>query len=126
MLMKREYVTPDLLASITADALFGVSPKAVEPATPAPKKGSAFALGRWFKTAAGPKAAATKASATHFTLDDDWVGGWYARTRLLQAATLARLPERCAGDVHATTTSNVEPGRPTSTVDVLTQVKDFS
>lgn len=120
--MKREHVVPDLLASITADALFGGA-KPSE-ATPARKQGSTFSLRRWLESVAGPKAAA-KSPEARLTLDDDWVGGWYARTRLLQAATLAQMPER-AGDAANPTPNTADADRPSVMVDVLTQVKDFS
>jgi hypothetical protein len=116
--MKREHVVPDLLASITADALFAgkPQPKAVEPA--ARKQGSIFSLGRWFKAAATPPVGSR---APRLTLDDDWVGGWYARTRLLQAATLANQP--AYGKAAATEIAGGETG---ISADVVTQVKDFS
>ncbi len=127
--MKREQVVPDLLASLTADALFAGTPRPNGPATPARKQGSALSLGRWFKSAPDQKAAATKPPGkppvARLTLDDDWVGGWYARTRLLQAATLANLPEGTAAVAH-TGPGTAETGRPNDAVDVLTQVKDFS
>jgi hypothetical protein len=125
--MKREHVIPDLLASMTADALFGGT-KPSRPAPPVGKQRSVFNLRRWFKSAEGWQATASKppeSPATRVTLDDDWVGGWYARTRLLQASTLAQLRERPAGAV-SPTAGTAEPDRRTSTVDVITQIKDFS
>lgn len=109
--MKREYVVPDLLASMTADALFAGKPElqAVQPATR--EQPSIFSLGRWFKAEAAPSGAAVTPRAPSLTLDDDWVGGWYARTRLLQAATLANLPERSGASANPSS-SDVEGAGP--------------
>jgi hypothetical protein len=89
--MKRQYVIPDLLASLTADALFAGTPRHAN-ATPATSNGSSALkrLGRWFKRA--PEAAIDTApdAMSRNTFTDDWAGGWYARTRLLQATTLAQ------------------------------------
>src|SRR6267378_511009 len=94
--MKRINVSPDLLASMTADALFGgrSNQRPAEPAGPKPTRTSR--LGRWFKPRPASPAASKPSSARGLTLDDDWVGGWYARTRQLQAATLANFAERSA------------------------------
>ena len=91
--MKRINVSPDLLSAMSAAALFAGSPRQrlAEPVDP--KRGSIFSLGRWFKPAPAARAATKGSPAPSLTLDDDWVGGWYARTRLLQAATLAHWPE---------------------------------
>jgi hypothetical protein len=125
--MKREQVVPDLLASITADALFAGVARPNGTATPARKQASVFSPGRWFKSAPDQKTVATKPPGkgpiAPLTLDDDWVGGWYARTRLLQAATLANLPEGTAPVAH---TGPGTTKTPNDAVDVLTQVKDFS
>jgi hypothetical protein len=111
--MKREYVLPDLLATMTADALFAgkSQPSAAKPV--GGKPGSFFS--RWFSAA----------PAQSLALDDDWVGGWYARTRLLQAATLARYPERKPAAARSTA-GHAEGGGPALSVDVVTQMKDFS
>jgi hypothetical protein len=119
--MKREQVAPDLLAAMTADALFAPKPN-VPAAQPAGHKpGSIFSLGRWFKTAPGGIAAAVGPQTSRLTLDDDWVGGWYARTRLLQAATLAKLAAR-----DSTASTQVAGGETRTCADVVSQVKDFS
>ncbi len=119
--MKREFVLPDLLSTMTADALFALPPKA--PAVqPAPtKQRSIFSLGRWFKSRPGGDTAAAGPQTPRLTLDDDWVGGWYARTRLLQAATLANATARDK------TGSTNEAGSETRiSADVVGQVRDFS
>ena len=89
--MKRQYVIPDLLASLTADALFAGSPRHANATQVTSDGPSAMQrLGRWFKRS--PEAATSTApnAASSNTLTDDWAGGWYARTRLLQATTLAQ------------------------------------
>jgi hypothetical protein len=117
--MKREYVLPDLLASMTADALFaGTAPKSA--AKPVGRK-QASLFRRWFK----PTQVGGHINAPNLSLDDDWVGGWYARTRLLQAATLAQAREsRPAGPESAPRIA--EAGGHELTVDCVTQMKDFS
>jgi hypothetical protein len=123
--MKREHVVPDLLASMTADALFAGKPE-LQAVQPAPREQpSIFSLGRWFKAEPAPSGAAVASRAPSLTLDDDWVGGWYARTRLLQAATLAHLPERNAAGANPSS-GDVEGGGSKDGVDVVTQIKDFS
>ena len=89
--MKREYVIPDLLARLTADALFAGTPRSDAAVSPATTQPSAMRrLSRWFKRAPDTAVdSAPRVTARH-TLTDDWAGGWYARTRLLQAATLAQ------------------------------------
>jgi hypothetical protein len=47
-------------------------------------------LGRWFKRAPDAASNAPPRVAGGDTLTDDWAGGWYARTRLLQATTLSQ------------------------------------
>ena len=121
--MKREYVLPDLLATITADALFaGKSQKSA--AKPADRKPGSF-FSRWFKAAPARGTPVAGSPAPSLALDDDWVGGWYARTRLLQAATLARFPERKPAAV-GSTAGKADAARPAPTVDVVTQLKDLS
>jgi len=121
--MKREYVLPDLLATMTADALFaGKSQKSA--AKPADRKPGSF-FSRWFKAAPARGTPVAGSPAPSLALDDDWVGGWYARTRLLQAATLAAFAERKPGPAHAAA-GNAEGGAPALRVDVVTQMKDFS
>lgn len=101
--MKREYVIPDLLASITADALFAGAPHNNAVASPASGHPSAMQrLTRWFKRTPHPVADTPAPATTRHTLTDDWAGGWYARTRLLQAATLAQYP----GDGSGTPATN--------------------
>ena len=119
--MKRELVLPDLLAVMTADALFALPPKAptVQPAPP--KQSSIFSLGRWFKPALGRDTATVGPQAPRLTLDDDWVGGWYARTRLLQAATLANVAAR-----DETAQTEGAGGGSRISADVVGQVWDFS
>ena len=89
--MKREYVIPDLLASITADTLFADGPLTRPVHSAGSSQPSAMQrLSRWFKRAPEAVVGTTAAPATaRHTLTDDWAGGWYARTRLLQATTLA-------------------------------------
>ena len=91
--MKRQYVIPDLLASLTADALFARSPRRDERAAPKATEPTARQrLGRWFKRAPDAALDSTRRASARDTdtLTDDWAGGWYARTRLLQAANLAQ------------------------------------
>lgn len=118
--MKRIDVSPDLLASMTADALFDRRNERLAPPEVA-KPGSTLRLGRWFKPRKVRRAATKESPAT---LDDDWVGGWYARTRQLQAATLANSPERKAARTDSGTTG-VEGGSEV-TADVVTQIRDLS
>jgi len=115
--MKRELVIPDLLAAMTADALFTGNPQGPAAPTTAQKRESVFSLGRWFKRAPGQSPEVRPAS--RLTLDDDWVGGWYARTRLLQAATLANAGETAA-------TPDAPDGEDRVTAKVITQVRDLS
>jgi hypothetical protein len=121
--MKREYVLPDLLATMTADALFAGNsqPSATKPVG---RKPSSF-FSRWISAAPARGTQVAGSPAPSLALDDDWVGGWYARTRLLQAATLARFAERkpAAG---GSTSGTAEGGAPVLRVDVVTQMKDFS
>src|SRR5882757_2315568 len=118
--MKRLNVSPDLLATMTADALFAGKPlkTAAEPA--APKRRAVLSLGRWFRPAPEGSVATKRSPTPRLTLDDDWVGGWYARTRLLQAATLAPLREVSGAN---STSSDVEGGESKDLVDVVTQIK---
>jgi hypothetical protein len=89
--MKRQYVIPDLLASLTADALFAGTPRLNERSMPAQTQPTAMErLRRWFKRAPDAASNAVPRVAVRDTLTDDWAGGWYARTRLLQATTLAQ------------------------------------
>jgi hypothetical protein len=119
--MKREYVLPDLLATMTADALFAGKSQP-SPAQPVGRKPGSF-FSRWFSAA--PARGTQVAGSPSLALDDDWVGGWYARTRLLQAATLARIAERKQVAAQAAP-GNAEGGAPAVRVDVVTQMKDFS
>jgi hypothetical protein len=116
--MKREYVVPDALAAMTADALFAGKPQVQAVPPTARKRESLFSLGRWFKPAPGNMAATVKPQAPRLTLDDDWVGGWYARTRLLQAATLAN-----AGGAPA---EDAPGGKAKVTANVINQLRDLS
>jgi hypothetical protein len=119
--MKREYVVPDLLASMTADALFAGKPE-LQPMQPAGReRPSIFSLGRWFRADPAASDAAVQPRAQSLALDDDWVGGWYARTRLLQAATLADAQAR-----NKAASTEVAGGETNFSADVVTQVKDFS
>ena len=104
--MKREYVIPDLLASLTADALFAGAPRGNSEAMPAATGPSTLQrLSQWFKRAPATDSSLAGVSPRH-TLSDDWVGGWYARTRLLQSATLAQ---------HAADGSAADPETSTAT-----------
>ena len=104
--MKREYVIPDLLASLTADALFGGARRGNAEAMPAVTGPSTLQrLSRWFKRAPATDSSLASVRPRH-TLTDDWAGGWYARTRLLQAATLAQ---------HATDGAAADPETSTAT-----------
>lgn len=110
--MKRQYVIPDLLASLTADALFAGTPRRDERSGPAATLPSAMQrLSRWFKRAPDAALDATPRGPARATLTDDWAGGWYARTRLLQATTLAQH----AANSGAATVQNT--GLDASTVD---------
>ena len=110
--MKREYVIPDLLARLTADALFSGSPRrnATAPAAASPPS-ALERIGHWFRRAPEAVADSSQPSAARVTLTDDWSGGWYARTRLLQATTLAQH----AANSGATTSRNA--GLDASAVD---------
>lgn len=119
--MKREYVVPDLLASMTADALFAGKPELQPVQSAGREQPSIFSLGRWFKAEPAPGDAAVEPRAPSLALDDDWVGGWYARTRLLQAATLADAQAR-----NKAASKEVAVGGTNFSADVVTQVKDFS
>src|SRR5258705_4378164 len=123
--MKRLNVSPDLLATMTADALFAGKPQKTAADPAAPKRRAVLSLGRWFRPAPEGSVATGRSPTPRPTLDDDWVGGWYARTRLLQAATLASLPGREAPGANSTS-SDVEGGESKDLVDVVTQIKDFS
>ena len=83
--MKREYVVPDLLAAMTADALFAPQPQ-LRAGEPARAQRAACSLGRWFAAEPASPGASPHGRAK-LPLDKDWVGGWYSRARLLQAAT---------------------------------------
>ena len=67
--MKRQYVIPDLLASITADALFGgrVAGRPDEPAPAQPGPGTFKRLAKWMRTnrtpVEGPQPPAARAPA---------------------------------------------------------------
>src|SRR5947207_2133883 len=119
--MKRINVSPDLLASMTADALFDDRRNKRRAAPEVASRSSIFRLDRWFKPRK-VRRAPTKGSPA--TLDDDWVGGWYARTRQLQAATLANSPQRQAA--HADSAAAAVEGGSEVTADVVTQIKDLS
>ena len=60
-----------------------------------------------------------KPQAPRQTLDDDWVGGWYARARLLQTAAFAN------ADRAASSTDAPDDKDEVST-KVITQVRDLS
>jgi hypothetical protein len=119
--MKREYVVLDSLASMTADALFAPKPelRAAEPADR--EQRSICSIGRWFKAATRQATSPAGPRTARLTLDDDWVGGWYARTRLLQAATLANVPARAEA-----TSTEAADGETRISADVVSQVKDYS
>jgi hypothetical protein len=121
--MKRLNTAPDLLASMTADALFAGERQPAEPIDT--EQGLVASPGRWFKRLSGGGAASRGLPAPGPTLDDDWVGGWYARARLRQAETLARLAGRNdAGADRAF--RDVEGGEAEDLVDAVIQRKDFS
>jgi hypothetical protein len=89
--MKREYVIPDFLAAVTADALLAGRPtlRADGPAAQ-PRERRPISL-RWLKRWMGRLARrATKARSmpVQLSFDDEWGDSWYARQRL--AATLGR------------------------------------
>jgi hypothetical protein len=89
--MKRQYVIPDLLASLTADALFAGTRRRDQRALADPTKPTPMErLSRWFKRAPDAALDSAQRAPARDTLTDDWAGGWYARTRLLQATTLAQ------------------------------------
>jgi len=123
--MKRLNVSPDLLATMTADALFAGKPLKTVAEPAAPKRRAALSLGRWFRPPPEDSVATRRPPTPRLTLDDDWVGGWYARTRLLQAATLAALPGREVPGANSAS-SDVEGGESKDLVDVVTQIKDLS
>jgi hypothetical protein len=111
--MKRDPVVPDLLASMTADTLFELQPRTPAGRPAGSKRGSIWSPGRWFGAAPTSLVATVGPPAPRATLDDDWVGGWYARTRLLQAAALAHGPAR---DKTGSTGETLGATRPTPTV----------
>jgi hypothetical protein len=119
--MKRKYVVPDLLASMTAGVPFAPKPelRAGEPADR--EQRSICSLGRWFNAEPARSAAPVESRALRLTLDDDWVGGWYARTQWLQAATLANAQVR-----DKIASNEVAGGETNFSANVVTQFKDFS
>ena len=87
--MKREYVIPDFLAAVTADALLAGRPtlRADEPAA-LPRERRPISL-RWLKRWMGPLAKA-RSVPVQLSFDDEWAGSWYARARELLVAALGR------------------------------------
>jgi hypothetical protein len=89
--MKREYVIPDFLAAVTADALLAGHPtlRADEPAALSREPGP-ISL-RWLKSWVGRVARPTtkaRSMPVQLSFDDQWGDSWYARARL--AAALRR------------------------------------
>ena len=119
--MKREYVVPDLLASMTAEALYAPKPQAQAGQPAGREQRSICSIGRWFKAEPARDAAPVESPAPSLTLDDDWVGGWYARTRSLQAATLANVAAR-----DKAAAADLAGGGTKFSADVVTQVKDLA
>ncbi len=117
--MKREIVVPDLLAAMTADALFAGKPQEPPQFRRPPGSGDRFLVSAAGSSGRRVRALAVKPQASRLTLDDDWVGGWYARTRLLQAATLANVGETAASP-------DAADGKDKVTAKVITQVRDLS
>ena len=88
--MKREYVIPDFLAAVTADALLAgrPTPRADEPAAPPRERRP---LSRWLKrwvSRVARRATKARSVPVQLTFDDEWGGSWYPRARL--AAALRR------------------------------------
>ena len=88
--MKREYVIPDFLAAVTADALLAgrPTPHADEPAAPPRERRP---LSRWLKrwvSRVARRATKARSVPVQLTFDDEWGGSWYPRARL--AAALRR------------------------------------
>jgi len=112
--MKRESVPLDLLAAMTADALFGGSPQLRTAESDARERPRRLNPGHWFKSRAG-SVTSKPATTGGSTLDDDWVGGWYARSRSLQHEALARAasgaPEAPAPVTTAGDTKRLEDDR---------------
>jgi hypothetical protein len=95
--MKREYVIPDFLAAVTADALLAGRPtlRADERAVvPSERRPTSLA---WLKRVARRLAQARSRQPVQLSFDDEWAGGWYARARHWLAAgtrsASTRLPE---------------------------------
>ena len=90
--MKREYVIPDFLAAVTADALLAGRPtlRADEPAALSRERGP-FLL-RWLRPwlmRVARRATEVPPLPVQLSFDDQWGDSWYARARL--AAALRRL-----------------------------------
>jgi len=90
--MKREYVIPDFLAAVTADALLAGRPtlRADEPAALSRERGP-FSL-RWLRPwlmRVARRATEVPPLPVQLSFDDQWGDSWYARARL--AAALRRL-----------------------------------
>ena len=89
--MKREYVIPDFLAAVTADALLAGRPtlRADEPAAPSRERRpiSLRWLRRWVMRVAR-RATEGPSVPVQLSFDEQWGDSWYARARL--AAALRR------------------------------------
>lgn len=120
--MKRVNTSLDLLASMTADALFAGRQDQAPAEPPVSKPGSAFRLGRHLE----PTRAAVGGAGSperEVAPDDSWVGGWYAKSRQLQAAARAHLSGRKTANAAS---RDVEESGAKDVVDVVTQIKDLS
>lgn len=84
--MKHEYVIPDFLAAVTADALLARRPalRADERAT-LPEERPPMSLA-WLKRVARRLARVRSRQPVQLSFDDEWAGGWYARALHLLAA----------------------------------------
>jgi hypothetical protein len=114
--MKREYVIPDFLAAVTADALLAGRPtlRADEPAA-LPRERSPISLRRLKRWMGRLARRATKARSApvQLTFDDEWGGSWYARARELLAAALRRSGSTgfAAEDHRSTATGAISTGK---------------
>ena len=113
--MKREYVIPDFLAAVTADALLAGRPtlRADEPTTLPPER-RPISL-RWLKAwvrRVARRATKARSMPVQLSFDDEWSDRWWARQRL--AATLRRSGLAgwfAAGDHGSTATSATRADR---------------
>ena len=90
--MEHLHITPDLLAAITAEGLMrgGSDQSSEEPAGPRIKLRWRRRVHRWLDAKASA-ASVFRQSARQLTLDDEWAGGWWARSRKSLTQALSRV-----------------------------------